>query len=133
MNTKTPLTPYVLEFKLIGLPKMSNALLRGHWRVKHAHAVKWKGAVERAMRILNKPPQPLEWAMLTLTRVSSVEPDHDGLVSSFKPILDGLVECGVLADDKRAVVGVPDYRWEKGRPGHGHVKVRVEELTSANK
>lgn len=121
--------PFVLAFAIAGLPKLQNQLLRGHWRVKHAHAVKWKAATVRAV-FLNggAPSNPLTRVRLTCVRVSSVEPDYDGLVSSFKPIWDGLVECGVLASDKRSVTGTPEYLWEKGRQGHGQVRVRVEEI-----
>lgn len=119
--------PYTLVFEIAGLPKMSNQLLRGHWRVKHAHAVKWKGAVARAMQVLNKPAQPLAHAVLTLTRISSAEPDTDGLISGFKHIVDGLVECGVLAGDKPSNIGIPHYRWERGSKGHGKVRIEVRE------
>jgi hypothetical protein len=118
---------YVLEFELVGLPKMANQLLRGHWIVKHRHAAKWKLAVARATHG-KRPSEPLAKARLTLTRVSSSEPDTDGLISGFKNVVDGLVECGVLVNDKPSNIGVPDYRWEKGRPGHGKIRVKVEEI-----
>lgn len=118
---------YSVAFEIAGLPKMSNQLLRGHWRVKHAHAVKWKSAVARAMLIMNKPAQPLAHAVLTLTRISSAEPDTDGLISGFKHIVDGLVECGVLAGDKPSNIGIPHYRWERGSKGHGKVRIEVRE------
>lgn len=121
------MSAYKLEFTLQGLPKMSNQLLRGHWRVKHAHAMKWKLAVSLACHRF-KPPQPLNRAMLTLTRASSVEPDFDGLVSGFKHVIDGLVECAVLANDKSACIGQPKYAWEKCAPKHGHIRITVEEF-----
>ena len=123
------MSAYRLEFRLEGLPKMSNQLLRGHWRVKHAHAMKWKLAVSLACHGF-KPRSPLASAALTLIRASSNEPDTDGLISGFKHIVDGLVECGVLANDKRSNIGVPDYRWEKCAPGKGHVRVTVTELAA---
>jgi hypothetical protein len=120
-------TPYVLEFEIKGLTKMSNSLLRGHWKVKHAHAQMWKRAVWRESWHL-RPPQPLLKAKLTLTRVSSAEPDFDGLVSSFKPIIDGLVEHGILENDKSANIGQPEYKWEKGKRQYGRMRVRVEAI-----
>ena len=108
---------------------MSNQLLRGHWRVKHAHAMKWKLAVSLACHRF-KPPQPLNRAVLTLIRASSAEPDTDGLISGFKHIVDGLVECGVLANDRPSNIGIPDYRWEKCAPKRGHVRIKIEELTN---
>lgn len=121
--------PYVIVFEIVGLPKMSNQLLRGHWRVKHEHAVKWKKAVAVSVMLNGKkPPQPLVSAALTITRVSSSRPDYDGLVSGGKALIDGLVECGVLSGDKHENIGAPTYLWEKGSKGHGKVRVKVEGL-----
>ena len=118
---------YRMEFELIGLPKMANQLLRGHWIVKHRHAAKWKLAVAKATHG-RLPHKPLASAALTLTRVSSAEPDFDGLVSGFKAVIDGLVECGVIVTDKPSCIGQPKFLWEKGRPGHGKVRVKVEAI-----
>lgn len=118
---------YSLEFTLPGLPKMANQLLRGHWIVKHRHAATWKLAVARATHG-RLPAVPLVSAALELTRVSSSEPDFDGLVSGFKAIVDGLVECGVLATDKPSCIGQPKFNWEKCKPKKGHVRVKVEAL-----
>ncbi len=123
------MSAYCLDFTLQGLPKMSNQLLRGHWRGKHAHAIKWKKAVALAC-LCYKPPQPLDRATLTLTRASSAEPDFDGLVSSFKSVIDGLVECNVLIGDKMSNIGQPKYLWEKCPPKKGHIKVRIEQITN---
>ncbi len=118
---------YSLEFKIVGLPKMANQLLRGHWATKAGHAKKWKRLVWAKAWPL-KPPQPLTSAVLCLTRVSSSEPDHDGLVSGFKHVIDGLVECGVIATDKPSCIGQPRFFWEKGSRGHGYIKVKVESV-----
>lgn len=67
-------------------------------------------------------------AKLTLTRYSSKEPDFDGLCSSFKNVIDGLVEAGVIIDDKMSVIGQPTYAWVKCPPKKGKIKVVVEEL-----
>lgn len=116
--------PYALLLTLHGLPKMANQLLRGHWRVKHAHAMKWKLAVSLACHG-RLPARPLERANVSIVRCSSVRPDFDGLVSSGKPLLDGLVEAGVLADDTHAVIAQPEYAWEKAPPRGGHTRVEV--------
>lgn len=121
------MSDYVLEFELPGLPKMANQLLRGHWIVKHRHAAKWKQAVGRATHG-RLPKAPLASAALCLTRVSSHEPDFDGLVSGFKAIIDGLVEVGVLATDKPSCIGQPQFLWERGKRGAGKVRVKVQSV-----
>ena len=118
---------YLLKFELPGLPKMSNQLLRGHWRSKHIHAKKWKREIWMAAIHL-KPLQPLEKALVTITRCSSVCPDFDGLVSAGKPLIDGLVECGVLIGDGMHVIGQPTYLWRKAAPGEGRTIILVNEV-----
>lgn len=119
---------YSLSFEINALPPMSNQLLRGGWRVKHANAKKWKRLVALAVQDQFKPSYPLSSAALELIRVSSVEPDFDGLVSGFKAVIDGLVEIGVLATDKMSCIGQPKYRWQKCKRGEGKVIVKVEVL-----
>lgn len=120
--------PYTLEFTLAGLPRTGNQR-RVHWRVLKREADTWKGAVHFAVCAAGgAPPKPLKRALVTLTRFSSVEPDFDNLVTSFKNTLDGLRVAGVIADDKRAVIGAPKYEWRKAAPKEGRVVVRVEEV-----
>lgn len=119
---------YRTKFLMGGLPETTNSLRRaGHWAVLHKHAQTWKKNVSMCV-FSNKPKKPLEKAQLILTRKSSVAPDPDGLVSSFKHIIDGLVACGVLADDKYSNIGMPTYLWEKAPKGEGSVEVEVIEV-----
>lgn len=128
MTANRSLTPYTLEFTIAGLPKMSNQLLRGHWRAKLGHTKEWKRRVATAVALAVKPRESLTTASITLTRCSATEPDFDGLVSGFKPVIDGLVECGVLAGDKQSNIGQPTYRWERAKARQGMIKVEVVEV-----
>lgn len=128
-----------LEFTIEGLPKTTNGNARRHWRALHNEAKTWKKHVLDAekktswhTKASDDPPKalinpcPLDKAKLTLTRFSSSEPDWDGLVSSFKHVIDGLVEAGVIVDDKMSVIGQPQYFWVKCAPKKGRIKVEVE-------
>lgn len=118
----------MIEFTLKGLPKMTNNNYTS-WKAKMAEARKWKLKVyEKIYELKAKPPVPYEKVKLTLIRVSSIEPDYDGMVSGFKHIIDGLREAGVIANDKISNIGQPDYRHEKTGPKNGHIKVKVEPL-----
>jgi hypothetical protein len=75
-----------------------------------------------------KPRQPLQKATITLTRFSSNEPDFEGLVSSFKPVLDGLIEAGVILDDHPSVIGQPVYLWERCKAGSGKIRIQVRSV-----
>ena len=116
---------YLLDIEIPGLPSLPNQLLGRHWRARSGHANKWMGKVLVAIS-RKQPPEPLAKATLTLTRCSSNEPDPDGLVGSFKSIIDALVKLNVLENDKMTNIGMPTYLWEKVPRGDGKIKVKVE-------
>lgn len=118
---------YVLELKIDGLPKPTNRT-NVHWRVRHAHAQAWKTKVFSHAWPL-KPAHPLTSAALTLTRGSSHPTDFDGLVSSFKHVIDGLVQARVIIDDKMSVIGQPKYEWVKAPRKQGFISIKVVQTT----
>lgn len=107
------------------LPKTTNAQSSMHWRAKMKYVRYWHEMVWMVRKI---PPAPLLRAKLTLTRFSSSEPDFDGLVSSFKPVIDGLVVAGVLVNDKMSNIGQSVYQWEKCKRKEGRIHVLIEGL-----
>lgn len=111
---------------LPGLPKMTNSMMSS-WRARYGHAKKWKVAL--ALECHRQKIPLLKKARLTLTRFSAVESDFDGLVSGFKHLIDGLVEAGVLPDDKMSTIGQPTYAWEKAKRGKGSVSVLIEDAS----
>ena len=98
------------------------------------HAVKyftWERAKWRrliAKYVYARPSNPLAKASLVLERHGLREPDYDGLVTSFKFVIDGLVHAGVIKDDKMSVIGIPDYRWIKAKKGMYKIRIVVQEL-----
>lgn len=120
--------PYKLEFTLQGLPASTNSMGRKHWAVKAKEAKNWKTRVAWIVRQIGAPKKPLKKAHVTLIRKSSQCPDADGLVSSFKHVIDGLIAAKVIENDKMDNIGMPTYSWEKGQPGYGSIKVIVEEV-----
>ena len=74
------------------------------------------------------PDVPLKKAKVSFVRGSSNELDFENNAQSFKPVLDGLVDCGVLSDDSPRVVGKPNYDWEHSPRGKGFIRIRVEEI-----
>lgn len=113
-----------IEFTIPFLPKPRNQL-NVHWRVRHAEAKKCIELV--CLHVQSKAPKkPFFKAKLTLIRYSSREPDFDGLVSSFKHIIDGLIHAGILENDKQENIGQPVYQWAKAKPKQGRIFVRIE-------
>jgi hypothetical protein len=118
---------FKLSFEIEDLPKTVNAQASMHWRAKGDYVRAWHRSVWLAVGN-RKPKEPLKTAKLILTRYSSTEPDYDGLVGSFKPIVDGLIQAGVLINDKMSNIGQSVYRWEKAPRGKGKIQVIVQEV-----
>lgn len=114
-----------LTFTLNGLPKTTNSGGRAHWTAKVREARTWHTLVKLALRA-HMPKVPHKTAKLTLTRHSSSRPDYDGLVSSWKNVIDAIVQCGFLANDKHENIGVPTYLWEKAAPRQGRITLTIE-------
>ena len=116
----------VAEFDINDLPKMVNVIGRRHWRVKHREAKLWKNLVHGHCRAIGIEDLGLKKAMLTFTRHSSVEPDADNLVSGFKHVQDGLVQAGVIVDDKPSIIGTPKYLWSFAPVERGKITIKIE-------
>lgn len=106
---------------------MTNSIGRAHWSVKAKEARTWKNKVHTECKFLNICDLNLTNAHITITRCSSREPDFDGLVSSGKHLLDGLVQAKVIPDDKVSIIGQPVYIWEHRKIGlGGQMKIKIE-------
>lgn len=117
---------YRLEFELSGLPKSQNVLMRGNRLAHHKTATKWKREVFYATRG-QLPFMPLGRAFIRLTRFNYRPLDYDGLVGSFKCIVDGLVEAGVLKNDTWKITGKWNVDQEFSPKGRAFIRVEVEE------
>lgn len=117
---------YYLLFELKALPPLPNAdgYSKSHWAVQAGTRKRWREAVKNLL-MFAKPSLPLWKARLTFTRFSASRPDSDGLAASFKSVRDGLIDAGVIVDDKYEVVGDPRYRWQYSNAGDGYVSVEV--------
>lgn len=116
----------VMEFFIPDLPKLPNQMLRKHWTFVMKEKKKWHNLVVFYSPIPEGPP--LKKAKLTLIRKSSRQPDFDGLVGSFKHVVDGLVKVKIIVDDKCDVIGESKYLWEKCKRVDQGILVRVEEM-----
>jgi Holliday junction resolvase RusA-like endonuclease len=125
-NGENGVSAYKLTIELPALPKTTNGS-HGHWSVIAAERKKWRRLVVFAVGI-KRPAKPLMQAKATFTRFSSNEPDDDNLSISFKSVRDGLVDAGVIADDKNRIL-TATYRWEKAPPKKGKITIEVEEVT----
>jgi Holliday junction resolvase RusA-like endonuclease len=119
---------YHVIIEISGLPKTVNELGRKHWAVKVKHNRKWQEEIFYALQKKERPEKPLEKVVLQFTRYSSMEPDFDNLVNSFKPIMDALVKAKIIKDDKPSIVGNPTYGWQKCKKGEGKIEIEIKEV-----
>lgn len=118
---------YKLELEIPGLPETTNEVLSMRLKRRLNRKMFWKQQIAYSV-YGKKPKEPLKKAKLTLTRFSSVRPDPDGLTSTFKHLIDGLVIAKILENDKYENIGFPEYLWEKAKPKQGKIKIKVEEV-----
>lgn len=117
----------VAQFDIEGTPKLINEIGRKSWPVKAREAKLWKNKVIFKCHSAQIQNRNLTKAILTFTRHSMKQPDHDNLAISFKHVQDGLVEAQVIIDDTHAVIGVPTYLWLfRARRLGGMTTVRIE-------
>lgn len=119
--------PYKLEFELASTPKATNRILYSHWRNVKRNADVWKNLVQWAVKG-KQPKSPLKKVKLKLTRYNYRTLDYDGLVASFKPVVDGLVHARVLKDDNWKITGIWEVTQEYRPKGHDGIKVEVFEV-----
>lgn len=105
------------------LPKTRNELERRHYREVTNEKNRVYTAVGFHVR-RHAPKKPFKKASLTLIRHSSVEPDWDGLISSFKYVVDALVHYKLIVDDKMENIGRSHVHWKKAPPKKGFITVR---------
>lgn len=123
---------YRLVIELPGLPERANRLLGASRWKKHGNAVAWKRSVA-AITMGCRPDQPLESVKLTLTRYNYRTLDFDSLCMTFKPVVDGLVECGVLKNDTWKITGPWDVRQEYTPKGTERIRVEVVAVVAAER
>ena len=109
-----------------GLPPTVNATRRLHPMARAAEMRRWRGAAYMLGRDAWPYDHPIDPAELELVFVVPDRRIHDldGLVGAAKPLIDGLVDAGILAgDDTRHVRSIrASYRVE---PGVREVRVTV--------
>jgi len=104
------------------LPKTVNELMRRHYR----EVTKEKNRVYEAVGfgVMNHTPnKPFKEAKLYLTRHSAVQPDWDGLVSSFKFVIDALIKYKIIENDGPDNIGQSQVHWEKAPRLKGFITI----------
>ena len=103
ISLQGPRSPRVVTVRVPGRPPGGNALHRqGFWRVRKDRE-EWRAVAAMAARLamgagfgppIARAEVAVEWRCRTRRRR-----DFDNLVAGLKPLLDGLVDAGVIQDD----------------------------------
>lgn len=111
------------------IPKSLNISLRTHYFKSNKQNKVW----DRDIKILignNLPKEPLKKAKIKIVRHFYRTLDYDGLVGSLKPVVDAIVDCGVLESDSWNVLGVWDvsqvFRSKKDGP---LLEIEIQEIS----
>lgn len=116
----------MIEIKLEGLPMLPNKLRTMHWARRARECATWRrAAAYMAKKTLPESFKPYEQCVIFLIRASTSECDMDNGIASFKPLIDGLVDAGVMVDDGPTVVTQIKFGWEPAKRGSGHVRIEV--------
>lgn len=119
-------SPSTIKIDIDYLPKMINALLRQNfWIIKKEKDLVYNHVFAKLAGKV--PPKPFKKANLILTRYSSTCPDPDGLVSSFKFVVDAFVFYKVLENDRYDNIGMPQYSWRRCKRKEGKITIEIEE------
>ena len=121
---------YSVRLEMDGGPP-SNSAAGTHWRKRKKSKDMWLMRVRAALGT-NTPFQPLQHALITITRHSNKPLDGDNLHAGAKFILDALTICGVIEDDRHTVIGMPDVRWKQYRHPGVKTTVTVTECAAAD-
>lgn len=96
--------PYLLELNLRFIPRRLNEVLRQHHMKRHSEISEIYRLIHLST-VGKRPNSPLEKCSITIIRHSSRSLDWDNCVSSYKPIIDGLVKIKIIMDDTWETTG----------------------------
>ena len=94
---------------VIDLPDLPtwNANSRGHWSQRASEVSAWRMVAKQAANRAGIPKLDVVFVELEMTPADMRRRDPDNLAGALKPILDGIVDAGVIPDDSwRHVAGV---------------------------
>jgi len=118
---------YWIRLVLPGLQPMNTASTRRHAMVQYRMASQLRALVVALVGRRKPWFIPLRRAHLLVTRHSSVMCDRGNLAIAAKPLVDGLVQARVLANDRPEELVTERYEWERAPQGQGYTEVIVVE------
>lgn len=123
-----PVSDFV-EISIDGIPAPPNQTRRQHWHANAEAAAAWRNAAKmQALYVKDDASRRFRLPFLTASVeyvfvLDGARGDLDNLVAAAKPLIDGLRDGGILADDSVSKLPLIAARWERG-PRRG-VRLRI--------
>jgi len=99
---------------------------RIHWAQRARLNKMWRARVYLAIGA-DRPKFPLNKTHVIFTKISTKACDFDNLVTSMKPIADGLKDAGVIIDDSVEYFSA-EYKFEKCKRGDEKLRIEIKEI-----
>lgn len=119
------MTKYKLEIFIPQLPPTVNVFMRQNFRKRSRVFEEFYSYVYFVTKE-QKPKKPLRKCSLTLVRYGTKYLDFDGLVGSFKPVVDGLKYSEIIIDDNFGVTGIWDVNQQIVKKDKVGISIIVE-------
>lgn len=119
---------YKLHLRIPWNPASLNKTLSKSWQARHKVRGVWGNYIWAETQGL-RPDAPLKKAKITLIRHGHRTLDFDGCVGSCKPVVDAIVQAGILKDDSWKVLGawVVDQQFRPKKDGP-LLEILIEEI-----
>lgn len=105
-----------IDYTFHGLPLTKYQLNKTMTKDVIAERYKWKSLLrDRIVFTRTRPTNPIECADVTLTWRCAREPKIGSLQVSFKPIIDGLIEYGIIKPNASIKYRFIPGEWHKGQ------------------
>jgi hypothetical protein len=117
----------VIELHIPESTPSLNRIWGGHWKNKHELRTRWLWLVRQARlkaKVYDRPNYPR--ARLTIERWGAKHLDHDNFVAGTKPMVDSLVQEGLIAGDSPDHIGIPQYIQHIGKQRGTLVRIEGE-------
>lgn len=110
------------------LPELPNAWPKNP-HAENRRRKKWHKRVGEMILVSGvRPTETVTRCELACVRWSPRMPDFDGLVQSFKPLVDGLVNHEIIADDHMGIIVRRRYSWVQVPKKYQEVTMEISQI-----
>jgi len=120
----------MIKFEIRPNPPSPNVRQRTHWSTQRRRDkdISWRVYVGLHLNASGSSRPKYAKIIVHATRHAIKMMDQDNFVGSLKPVIDGLVDCKVVSDDKPELVKLGELNQKRvGKRAEERLEIRVEE------